>query len=415
MLAIVLLIGGVVLERAAYYGVRSILALYLSRVLAMPYASIGTAFAVLAWGGFFASFLGGAAAIAIGPRATAAAGAACAMLGMGALAVHAPAPIGLLLLTLGGAFVRPAAYAAGAEIVAREDVSASGAPAAPSARRFVAVGAISAALYCGVNIGAFVSSILAGFLESHFGAGATFGAFAAIELVAALLLGGAALAGFVGAKPAPARAPVDPYRSPQARPFAAPPAKNGLVGIALLLGPAILYGLAMELSFPVVKTVYGARWLFSINPLAVAATTAVLSATLAIMAMTRSSVTPLFVVCAGLVIMAVGLLPSAFAGESTIVAALGALITAVGEAAIGPIVAAYAAVATRPRYATLVVSGVLFFVSAPAQLFRPLAYGSVRAPMLVLLAVLLLACGVVGFVFARRLQRAFDPYSNATS
>jgi hypothetical protein len=133
------------------------------------------------------------------------------------------------------------------------------------------------------------------------------------------------------------------------------------------------------------------------------------------MAMARSSVSPLFVACAGLVIMGVGIVPTALAGESTIVTALGALITAVGEAAIGPIVAAYAALATRPRYATIVVSGVLFFVSAPAQLFRPLAYGTLRTPLLVLLALLLLACGAVGFVFARRVQRVFDRYSNATS
>jgi hypothetical protein len=334
-----------------------------------------------------------------------------------ALGMRLPPGLGLVLVAIGAGFVRPCTFAAAAEIMAAEDVSSTGDAAAPSARRFTAVTAIAMAVYCAVNLGA-LSSTFAGATARSVGFRYTAFVTGLSALVAAAALGGSGLLGR-GRRAPMAAAPTDPYRSAPARPAPRQVANDALVAGAILLAPALLYGVALDLSFPVMSGEWGygasARWLFVVNPAVVTAGTGVLCGLFCVLTMTRSSLSPLFVAGVGLGVLGVGLVPSALA-NGAIVAAVGAFLVGVGESLVGPTLYAHAALATRPRHAALATAAMMFVGTAPAQVLHAVATTGARAPVLLLLALLTLGGGVALAIFARGLQRLFEPsYSNATS
>lgn len=409
VVALFLLVAAVACERFAYYATRSVLSFVLVQDLMMTRARVSTLFTVLTWGSLLASVIAGAIAIAIGPRITAAVGAGIAAIGMMLIAMKVAVPGAIVVVGVGAGLFRACPLAAAAEIVTRElrgDASFS-----VSTSRFPAVAAFSCATYLAINVSAASAPLISSKLRFNVGHMASLGTSFAAALVASVLV---AIAAFVGAPPrdsAIASPGLAPYR--EAPMVAAQPpepsAMRAMTGLAIFLVPQFIYALATPLTEPSVTahTSLQRAWLFSVNPIVVIGVCAVFFAIWAGAAARFWSMTLLRVAGAGLVVFAVGLLFFLPGEAPAPLAFLGALVSATGEALIGPTMLAYAALAAPPRFSALVVAG---WMAIATLTFGPaswLADSSARTPLLALVAVILLACGVVALVLGPKAHARF--------
>lgn len=168
------------LERFGYFGVRSVLGLYLVDQLAGAGWDRGSASAALGWAaasGPFALILGGIVADRlIGPRRALVAGPAVMALGIGLLMAPSPAvpPLALMLMMAGSGLFRPALYAAAGGVLAGDDPRRE---------------AVFTLAWLPVNIGAFFAPLVCATLGEAVGWSAAFATAAGALVVAAVLLG----------------------------------------------------------------------------------------------------------------------------------------------------------------------------------------------------------------------------------
>lgn len=426
-LALALLVFAVAAERCGYYALRSFLMIHLTRAGGMSMhdaANVYRTFTIIA---YLAPFAGGGLALLIGPRLTAVIGAIVAAVGAFALATGAPPAVAAMVVALGTGTFKPCPYAAGAEILADED-GGSAQGFAPSARRFASVATFMVVAYAAINLGAFVAPPTTGLLAETRGVGATFGVAGALDVLAALVAGGAF---FLGSRRAAdlARDAHAPYRAPQGEPQPAPfPAPRSRDDLAVF-GPLVLIGVAfvlMHIGLDQGTPPYGelrdARCLMSINPIVVLVLAVPSFALYLVLATQRSPLPLTKVLGPGLLVFSLGIAITTYAHAahvSTGTWAFGLVVMSAGEAIAAPIGLTYAALALRAPRATMVVAGWLSLTVLPGYM---LGFGGYEArsnvpPLLFggLSVVTTLGFGLYLLVAGDRVHRQLGGHSNATS
>jgi dipeptide/tripeptide permease len=396
------------IERFAYYAVRSVLILYLTRDLGLTTAEAFDLYARFTWMALLTPLLGGALALAIGPRVTAAIGAVLAALGFFLLAAGANGAF-VWVSGLGVGLFKACPWAILADAVAREE-SPSGDPAdAPlSPRRFPLMVAMTAFVYLAINVGAFLSSS-AGALA------ATRSGFTSVFVAAGVVMVGAvAIAVVIALLPLAMRAerPKDahaPYRAP-AMPGApsASVASVGppLLGLLVLFGAIVPYHLALPVTGQAAYFLQIRSALATVNPLVVIVASALGFAFFLAAALSRWSFPLTWPFGGALVVFGLGLIPIV-AASNALTFALGTAVTGVAEAIIEAVALAYVALATGRRIATLTVA--VWLALASVLSFVPVSEVAWRFELAAFAALALLA-GALVLIFGRRLHRfAFDP------
>lgn len=376
--ALGLLVCALAAERSGYYGVRSFLMFHLHD-RGMSTVEASSVFSVFSLVASVAPFAGGGLALLVGPRLAAAIAAFVGALGAFALATGAPPVLSLIVLGLGSGAFRPCPFVAGAEILADEDGGAAQG-FAPSARRFMSVAAFVVLAYAAINLGALIAPVATGVLASARDVSTSFGVAGALQLLGALLAGAAWFLGTSRAREL-AKAAHDPYRSAQGAPVAAPTLAND----STVFGPLVLLGfafaamhLAFEKTMPLSSDMRDARWIYSINVVVVLLLALPSFVLYLVLANQRSALPLTRLLGPGLIVYGAGMIISTFAyatRASTLIAALGLVVTAAGEGIAGPIALAYAALAWRGRAATLVVGGWLSLTYLPSLMLRAAAMG----------------------------------------
>jgi hypothetical protein len=405
--ALALLLVAIGLERVGYYGSRSFLALDL-RSSGASSTSLGLIYSSLQGVVLLGMILGGAAALGIGPRVTAALGALIAAGGQLALAAGAPITLGAGLIAFGAGMFRPCPFAVAAELLAWDDES----PLTPGPHRFAAVAAFCVLAYGGINAGALAGPPALGLVRSSTGPAVAHGAGGALMVLCAIVCFAAVLLGldrFAASKNAAGHGP---YRD--ARPPAATtPLSTGtmLAGLALLFIPQAIFLLGISLPRPPYEQLSSAQsaWALSVNSVSAIFASLLVFALLLVATLQRSTVPPLLVYGVALLVFGVGLVPAIVAGNGGLAPfVIGEAVRGLAEAALFGVPVAYAAIAMRGRIASLVVAGWLGLgvivtmmsnVLAPFELARTIA--------LVLSALLAVASGIVLITQGKKLHFTF--------
>ncbi len=405
LLAMGLLLAAVVVERAGFSCARTTFAVQLHDQ-GETVASIGTIFDVQQGLFLLGMLAGGAAALRLGPRLTAAAALVLAAVGHLANAAGVPLVAGAGIVFVGVGMFRPCLYTAAAEVLLGDDES----PSAPAPYRFAAVSAFAVATHAAMSFGGFFGPLQSGLLT-----GESFGPVhvaAGVEtLLAAALAGGAVLLGVSSGGAARPATDAGPYRAaPPVAPRAPMPVALG--GLALLLGADTVCWMGAGVSLPPAELYRGTSgvWISMVGPGATLAASAIVFALLLVASIKRWSMPPLHVYGAGLVVVALGLVPIALAGSSSAgLYAVGAAISGLGEAGATGIPLAYAAIAVRGRAATLVVAGWMTVTLVLSVASASLAgIEGLRTPLLVGSAVLCLGAGAAILAFARQLHHGLS-------
>lgn len=411
LLSLAALALAVCLERAGYYGLRSVLMLHL-RDSGAEVASVAALFGLSMWVHHGAAVIGGALALAAGPRWTALIGAGVAACGAALFAVDGPAPLAMMVVAAGAGIFRPCPWAAAAETVFAEDDAraVAGVGRMASSARFATVAACATLFYACANVAALVATPVTARLFGSVGFGAVAWTGAGLDVLAGGCAVVAALIGS-GAPIQPGAAPGQgAYRDPAVRVDVVVPASDApraVGGLAILGGVTALYVLAMSASY--VPRPRGSLTLaYSLNPIVVLVVAAICFFAWLAFALSKSAPPPLLAWGAGLAVFAVGLLFTGMAldgdgGASTIPYLGGVVLMAAGEAASGPVGLAYASTTTRTRASTLVVAA--FGLTSAVGGFGAVAMGS--RGLILVLAVLLLAAGGVAAARARSLHERF--------
>lgn len=414
-IALLLLLPAVLLDRLAYYAARAHLfhelaAAGVTTTKAAQLLSVATSLSYLV------SVAAGGLAFVIGPRPTAVAGSLVSAVGLGLLVGRTAPEAGLVVMMLGAGLFRPCCIAAAAEIVSGEDVGPSGEALPPSARRFAILAAIATVVYGGVNLSAASTPVASGALYAGLGAGALFGTCVALELVIALLLGASALVSLSLRASKPAAGPRDAfYRTqPAIASRSAVRAPNAIAGLALLAIPMLVHGVASNVgwTFMAFEGVSAATQglLHAVNPVVVVLASLGLAIAWIVSAAGRATLVPMRVWGVGFAIAGLGMLPLALGSRGgTGMFLLGTVITAIGEAAIAPVVTTYAVLAVKPRAATLTVAlmGLVGWLSHSGSAASALGIPGV---LLTVGGLACLAIGVLATLFAPRIhQKLFAP------
>lgn len=414
-IALLLLCPAVLLDRLAYYGARAHLfqALGAAGVSSTRAAQLLTVATSLS---YLVSVAAGGLAFVIGPRLTAVAGSLVSAVGLGLLARGTTPEAGLVVMMLGAGLFRPCCIAAAAEIVSGEDVGPSGEALPPSARRFAVLAAIATVIYGGVNLFATLAPVAGGAIYGGLGTRALFGSCLVLELVVALLVGVSALVSLSLRASKPAAMPPDAiYRTrPAHAATSGVAAPNAIAGLALLAIPTLLHGVASNIGWAfmpfegVSASIRGL--LHMLNPAVVVVASLALAIAWIVSAAGRAQLLPMRVWGVGFVIAGLGMLPLALGLHGgTGMFLLGTAITAVGEAAIAPIVTTYAVLAVKPRAAALSVAlmGLVGWLSYSGSTASALG---IPGLLLTLGGVSCLAIGILAALFAPRIhQKLFAP------
>ena len=420
--ALLLLLPAMMLERVAYYGARSILLIHIRDVAQLSTADAVDLYSIATSLGYLAAVGAGALAIGIGPRPTAILGALASALGLALTVGPSTARAGVLITMVGAGIFRPCTIAAAAEVVAGEDVGPSGEPLPPGTRRFAVLAAICTIAYGAVNLGAAFAPVSNSALFSAFGGGAVLGSCAALEVLVAVFVGISALVSHTTrARAATAAPPNAVYRMPAANvaaQAAAPP--NAVAGLALLAVPMLVYGVAMSLGWTLEAYAHASsaatRGLVqAINPVVVIVTSLGLSIVWIVSAGGRAALPPLRVWGVGFAIFGIGLLPLGLGIESGgALFILGTIIMAIGEAAIGPIASTYAALALKPRFATLglALMSLVGWVGSSASSSHAVRVLGMPTAILMFFGVVCLVVGVLAARSAAAIHGKFFGASN---
>jgi len=406
--ALALVLGALVLESFAFFATAMVLSLDMSHrgesTLAMGQLYTGRQGIVL-----LGIVAGGAVALALGPRVTAAAGALVAAGGYLAMAAGAPLLVGMGAAAFGAGVLRPCPWVIAAEALAWDE----GSPAAPAPHRFAAVAAFAAAAHVAANVGGLLGPMLGGLLGNWMGFAVVYRSAGASMVLASALLAAAAVLGRAARGATGARA-AGPYR--EAAPTAAvsaPSVGRVLEGMAILLVPQAAYWVGSSLGLPPSSLDTKASTLGILLALANVVgfcASVVVCAILAGAPLGRGTKPPLLFCGAGLLVFASGLGLLAAGSSSVVLFAVGSAVAGAGGAAVSSVPIAYAAIAIRGRAATLFVAG----WSVVGALVSPLSTGlgnldGVRTPLLAVTAALCLSAGVGLLRYGRQLHRYFDP------
>ncbi|HEY8079415.1 MAG TPA: hypothetical protein VIF62_35030 [Labilithrix sp.] len=402
LLSIALLVPAVFLERAAVLGQRVILPMYLARS-ERTFDSVSKLFLVSYWATMLAGPLGGATAIAIGPRWAATIGAAIAATGATVIALGASASFGTVVTGIGAGMAAPCVYAAAAETIEREDGA--------SPRRFAFATAAVLALFVAMHAAGLGAPMLAGLLTSSAGAKLTFALVAAMLGASALVLGGSALV----APPAATDASAPPGAAPYREAAPAPPASNATRAVGPALATIVvaqaIYSMAATLAYPRrIETLSTATMatLWSIAPAIGLVTCLVALVLWSFAAATRRPWIPLATAPVGLLLVALGIVALA-ANESFAIAAFGSVLGAAGQAIAGPVLVAYSALAVPGRMRALAVSGCLLAASVAGAVALPAREVQAHAAVSIVVAIVAIGAGACGIARARRLHALFTP------
>jgi dipeptide/tripeptide permease len=418
-----LVVVAIGLERFAYYASRAVFFMYLTRDGKMTTAAMGVVSGIASAVVAFAPLVGGALAIAVGPRVVALAGAVLATAGYFMLAAGASPYAYIAVGAFGVGLFKPCLWAIVADEASRDEVAAGVDPesAPPSARRFVVAAAVFALMYGATNGGAMIGPPLTAAMADKVGVASAFNVAGVVSFVVLILA--IALVALAPRRPPRVVPPPQPiYRAPHAPadPVAPSSTAHALGGVALLLVAMIPFDVASALG-PDPSEFSQARvmWLYSINPIVVILATVVLFAILLAFALgrTRPVLTrwiggALIATSFGCALLAVG----GFSGGLAIVVA-GTAIDAAAEPIVAASAMTYAALAAPSRFRTLVVGAWLaipfpFTMAASVFCRTPTA----RLSALVAVALLLLLAGILALALGRRLHASlFDRRSLAVA
>jgi hypothetical protein len=404
--ALALLPAATLLERTAYFGAHASLSFDLYRESSSA-AVLGRLHLTLQGLVLLGLLLGAVAALRLGPRVTAALGAALAAAGHVALAMGAPILIGAGVAGVGAGMLRPCPVVIAAGILAWDGDS----PEPPPPYRFSAVAAFATVASLAANLGGAFGASSAGILhEPH---GLAYRVYAALALLAAGLTGAVAVLGRRGRGAGGAEAPAaGPYREALApRVDDAGPSVKELARLAILGAPQAVYwaGEALMKPRPGLGVSAGSlQWLHAAATAGTGLASLGLFVALVVESLRRSSRPPLVIPGAGLVILAFGVLTIPLAGSSSAVGfAAGAFVAGTGQAA-AIVLLAYAALAVRGRAATSVVAGWIAAGSVLGAVGGTVAaWDAARVPLSSLCSVLALAGGTALLVRGRALHRAY--------
>jgi hypothetical protein len=405
--ALALLVLAVGLEVMVFRGVSTVagFALYERDHAAR---SLGTFFALSHGVALLGTLVGGALALGIGPRFTAAGGALVATLGCFALAAGVPEEV-FYLVSFGCGVLRPCPIVAAAEVIAWNDPS----PDAPGPHRFTLVAAFGAALAVAGNGGGFVAGAFANMGRASLGAAVTYGGAGVMLIFATALLTVAAVLGVRWSRGAAAPV-VGPYREPTAPASVVVPRPRALAGLGKLLGLQVGVVLMEALTSPpgalrASASTASTAWLYALPAAVVVLGSGLTLGVLVVMSIQRSSWPPLLLQGGAMVVFALGLVPLAMTSTSMATFGAGTLLTGLATTAATCVPLAYAALALRGRAATLVVAGWLAIEAVVGQGGTILNFiEPARVPLLVAGALLCLGGGVVLLRFGRTLHRDFD-------
>ncbi|MEZ4298368.1 MAG: hypothetical protein R3B70_25680 [Polyangiaceae bacterium] len=305
------------LERAAYYGMRSVLMMHLNGTgMAMAEAR-----SVMSTGAFLVAvtpLLGGILGIFTGPRALIPAGAVVAAVGYLVLGAGGPGSVGvaMVLIALGGGLFKPGVLGVAGQEMGRDLDT-------PRA-------ALCLLLYGAINFGAFVSGVgaSAAARDSY-----TTVFFTSQHLVALVVAAGLlAVLQWAGTRPEPA-----------ARTLRAE--LGGGILIAAVTPLLIAFSVLSAIEFEAMETGGGfsgptsAAWLFSVNPVVVMAMCGIGATALFVLWYSKIRVPLLYVVAGGFGVFALGAAVMLLAGQppSLPAVALGSAFTAAGEAIVMPL------------------------------------------------------------------------------
>jgi POT family proton-dependent oligopeptide transporter len=389
--ALPLLIG---LERLSHYAARSGLGLHIASQtpdgLGMSIAAVGSVFAQLSLLSVVSPIAGGLVAMAVGPATTLAIGAFIASAGYAVLGVGGVDSLflAMVLIAAGTGMCRPSGLAlAASELKDRSEPVRS---------------ALFFLLYAAINLGAVLGPLAAGFGSSAAGPRVVFGVSAGVALVAAFLAGGLA----AGLRFAGGSSNTSP-----------PAGGRALLGVVLLwfvLAPSIVMQAAETTAQ---YTLFGGpsgttnAALHVINPIVVMAVSiGGCAALLVISSTSRWTIPSLVLIGAGLVAwgLATGLLSAAPRGGDLLPLLIAvAVVSAAGEAVVGPLALARAAASGAPRLSTLIVAGWLTATSGVSMVAHSLI-GLVDAQIASgAAAVLSVLAGVALIGLAKPLEQAF--------
>lgn len=368
-IALPLLLG---LDRLAYYSTRSVLALYMMSGLAIEPSAARADYAQFTGLMMLTPIIGGLLAIGIGPRITLLGGALCAAFGYMTIPLvpAAALPIPLVLLAIGLGMVRPSVFAiVGSELGGRHEPWRN---------------ALSALLYLAVNLGAALAPLGAGRIAAKLGFASVFYLSGGLTLLVAVLAAGTAA--------------VQRFGPP---PDEAPRARGAELGILALLIVAGSYlsglGVVSDVQFGALDAP-GASGppglLVSLNPIVVSVATVVLAIVLVVLAVNKVRAPTLPIIGAGMIVFALGVAPLLFSGGGSrggVVASI--MLTALGEALVGPLLLSRVSADTHPRFATLVVA--LWMVASSVLSWIPGLATMRTGPMLFLIQCLV-GCALGG-------------------
>ncbi len=350
---IALCVGVVAAERAAYYGMRSILPIHLmsdtsSASEAMKQLGYVTAFGALT------PIVGGALAILLRAPLTAAAGVVIMLFGYVMLPFSdGPfvASLGIGIIALGGGLLKPTLYGLCADEL--------------SHRHSYLRAAAFVTMYGAVNLSALLSTTSAGALSAATDTKPVLIGAAALIVLAFLLTVAVAIVDYA-------------LRDKRPEPEAGdPPGRRAALLAAGLMILAVPYGLALSLtgdfwealsSAGAPATRIGA--LLKLNPLVVVLCDAVLLAALVILHFLRARFSPLYLGGAGLCIVGLGATPYLLAvsmgSPSELTVSVALALMAVGEAVAGPVLFSVAVGHLPQRFASLGAGVWLAAASVPS-------------------------------------------------
>ncbi|MEZ4312831.1 MAG: hypothetical protein R3F14_32815 [Polyangiaceae bacterium] len=362
------------LERAAYYGMRSVLMMHLNGTgMAMAEAR-----SVMSTGAFLVAvtpLLGGILGIFTGPRALIPAGAVVAAVGYLVLGAGGPGSVGvaMVLIALGGGLFKPGVLGVAGQEMGRDLDT-------PRA-------ALCLLLYGAINFGAFVSGVGAS-AAARDSYTTVFFTSAALSFVALVVAAGlVAVLQWAGARPEPA-----------ARTLRAELGGGILIaGVTPLL---VAFSVLSAIEFEAMETGGGfsgptsAAWLFSVNPVVVMAMCGIGATALFVLWYSKIRVPLLYAIAGGFGVFALGAAVMLLAGQppSLPLVALGSAFTAAGEAIVMPLAMSRVLGVSNHRWTTL--AGSLWLMSS--GLFGAVAgFAFTEAPR-VGLGLSLLGCLAVG-------------------
>lgn len=328
------------LERLAFYGMRSIVWIWATQAMGRSHVEWSTTFSIFTWATALTPLLGGALAIAIGPRWVMPIGAAIAGAGLTFLPLtnQAHLAVPLVIYALGVGLVRPCIFAALAE-------------ALPDPRESARL-SLAVVIYFAVNSAASLGSLLAPWAGNQIGFEPILYVLAGLYLLIVPLALAYALFHRLAPKSEMPEQPFDP---------------KPILGVAVLLALSLPWLLAQDvvgrIPFLVGTSSQNVGRLYSLNPMVVSATTLFVAAAVGACALMQVRIRAFLLIGIGLLITAVASVPVIVSPSTLAAAGVSFVVLAIGESLVGPALVSRVAAGIHWRFATLAVA---IYMTGPA-------------------------------------------------